>query len=150
VKLPDPEIPPLGKIHETLAWLRETRDRIDALIEGFEYLEQAYEPVVKEADKLLSVAETARLVTGQLNESRARRLLKAFVTDLDDKGDAWEKDRPSPPSPLGYSRPARVRLLDSFEKNEPFWTREICLVMRPHYQEWYEIQPEAKHGRKKS
>jgi hypothetical protein len=148
VKLP-PGIPPLGKILETLAWLRGERERIDALIEGFEYLEQTYESVVKEADKRLSIRETAELVTGQQNTTRAVELLKAFVADLDAKGDAWEKEHPASPSPLGYPRPVRVRLLDSFEKGKPFWTREDCLEMGPHYREWRKNQPEAKHGHKK-
>jgi hypothetical protein len=149
VKLP-PEIPPLGKIRKILARLRKKRDRIEALIEGFEYLEQIYGAVVKEENKRLSIAETAKLVTGQRNTTRAIELLKAFVADLDAKGDAWEKEHPARPSPLGYPRPVRVRLLDSLEKGKPFWTREDCLTREPHYREWHKTQPEAKHGRKKS
>jgi hypothetical protein len=157
MNLPDPEIPPLEKILETLAWLRETHERLvvgdichldaeraSVLIEGFERL---YGFVVEANNRCLSIAETARLVTNQRRKSRAIGLLKAFVTDLDAKGAALEKDRP--PSPFG--RPYRqVRLIDSLKKEEPFWTQEDCLAMRPFYLEWYKTQPKAKHGRKKS
>ena len=140
MKLPDSEIPPLGEIEARLKRLRECRSFIDGLVKDLEYLQGIYPSVLKQQNELLSIRETAELVIGQTRKARIIELLKEFVADLDAKGDAREKMDPASVTRLGKTW-TRVRLKEKLKNNEPFWTREDCLAMRPIYLDWQRNRP---------
>jgi hypothetical protein len=147
VELPDSEIPPRGEIEARLKQLRERRSFIDGLIGDLEYLQKIYPFVLEQQNKFLSIEETAVLVTGQKRKDRGIKLLKEFVSSLDAEGDAWEKENPAPVSPFGKTS-TRMRLAENVKRNEPFWTRELCLAIRPKYSEWHKKRSRPKRRRR--